>query len=479
MRNPLGEFFRPGYVTGVEITGRFIGAVQVYTSLKGMEIDRVAWREAEKPEHRREVLKDLFRAGGFRRDTVVTCLPASRVLFRELDLPFGNPRKLDRIIKYQMEPFLPCPVDDVVVDFLPPAGNGAVMSVAAPKTALANLLEEFSGAGLDPFAVGVNDLALFYLYLNTGAAADPGPVCIIRMGEEDTGVQVIREGRLDFIRILAPLDDDPGPLEETLRLYGAKRPASGPPRILLTGHPAADGAAAERIGSRLRAETSLWRPFDDLAAGPEAGGVAPELQAGLGVPLGLAVSLAAPTRKRFDLRREEFGGKGATGVRKTLGFTFAAVIVLVFLFTFQTFQGLRIQEKRYRALNDRIRQVFVRTYPGARPVKGREAAQMREKIQKAAAEYRWIRELTGGGAVLDVLKSLTGVVSRLPGVKIDDLSVEEKDIRLHGTAATFETVDRLKHRLNHTGFFGNVRLLDAKMDKKEKVVRFNFAMERP
>ncbi len=103
---------------------------------------------------------------------------------------------------------------------------------------------------------------------------------------------------------------------------------------------------------------------------------------------------------------------------------------------------------------------------------------MRQKVEKEAGEYRWLADVTGGKTVLDVLKSLTAVISRFPGVKIDDLAMEEGDLRLHGTAPSFEKVDQLKQRLNRTGLFKDVRMVSARMDKKEKAVKFNFAMER-
>ena len=80
--------------------------------------------------------------------------------------------------------------------------------------------------------------------------------------------------------------------------------------------------------------------------------------------------------------------------------------------------------------------------------------------------------------MLDVLKVLTGTVSGFPDVKIENLSIEENEIRLHGRTASFETVDKLKQKLTGSGYFEVVRLVGAKMDKRKKAVRFNFALEK-
>ncbi|MFQ5976433.1 MAG: PilN domain-containing protein [Candidatus Hydrothermarchaeales archaeon] len=61
---------------------------------------------------------------------------------------------------------------------------------------------------------------------------------------------------------------------------------------------------------------------------------------------------------------------------------------------------------------------------------------------------------------------------------MDNISVEGKEIRLDGRASSFETVDRLEKKLTDTGFFKTIKLVGAKIDKKDKAVKFNFAIEK-
>ena len=63
-------------------------------------------------------------------------------------------------------------------------------------------------------------------------------------------------------------------------------------------------------------------------------------------------------------------------------------------------------------------------------------------------------------------------------MQIDNLSLEGKDIRLDGRTSSFEAVDRLTNRLNKSGDFKNIKLVGAKMDKRENAVTFNFALEK-
>jgi Tfp pilus assembly protein PilN len=77
-----------------------------------------------------------------------------------------------------------------------------------------------------------------------------------------------------------------------------------------------------------------------------------------------------------------------------------------------------------------------------------------------------------------VLLRLTRIISEDPEVQIDNLSLEGKDIRLDGRTASFEAVDRLTNRLNKSDSFKNIKLVGAKMDRRENAVTFNFALEK-
>ena len=132
--NPLKDFLRPKYVVGLQVKDGFIGAVQIYVGLKGPEIDKAVFVEAADPERLQEELARLFQEQGFKKEMIVASIPSSKAFIREITLPLSQPKKVEKIIKYQMEPYLPCPVEDVLVDFLQPgADGGSVGDAARPR----------------------------------------------------------------------------------------------------------------------------------------------------------------------------------------------------------------------------------------------------------------------------------------------------------------------------------------------------------
>jgi general secretion pathway protein L len=477
MFNPFKEFFAPKLVVGLEVTDSYIGAVQVFNSLKGLEIDRIAFREIENPEQISQELTDFFAKEGFRHEMLITCLPTSSSIVRQIPLVFDKVKKLEKIIKYQMEPYVPYPIDKIVVDFLLSGPDDNITTIGVQKELLAKHMTKLSGAKLEPQVVSLDDLALFHLYTRNSREEAGKAVCILHFGHDENVIQVICENKLDFMRALPKDGENLEKLTNTLKLFQLEKPDVLLSEILLTGYSDVDQGMADRVAAVTNTKTSIWRPFDALTN--KKNQVDTALQAKLSVPLGLAMSMADPPDKVFDLRKEEFTNRTSVNLKKTFVFMFSAILLLVFLFTFNVYQKLYINEKRHSELKQEIKQIFSSTFPETKIIiKGQELAQMSRKIEEETGKYKWLEGLTGGGKALDVLMVLTGTISGFPDVKIDNLSIEEDEIRLHGHTASFETVDKLKQKLTGSGYFKIVRLVGAKMDKKKEAVIFNFALEK-
>jgi len=476
MFNPLKEFLTPKYVVGLAVDSGFISAVRVYNALNSVEIDHAAFKEVEDPEDMVQELREFLDTENLVDDTLITCLPTSQAVVRQISVLFDNVKKLDKIIKYQMEPYVPHPIDEMIVDFLPPGPDGDVLTIGVPKTVLSEHLKGLSRADVFPKAVGLDDIALFSLYLNNHSGGSSQAVSIINLSKAKTVVQIISGKRLEFMRILPDGAENIEELMETFKIYHLKNPDVPLDEILLTGHLEDDGDMAETIGSHMKIRTSVWRPFDEIKH--RLGDMETPLQARLSVPLGLAVSVANPPHKAFDLRKEEFVIASSVNPKRMSFFVFSLLLLLGF-FTFNLYHNLHMQEQRHTELKRNTWQVYREAFPqSVNPIKGRELAQLSQKIEEGVGKYRWLEHITREGTVLDVLRLLTRSIVEFSDVKIDNISMEEKEIRLDGRASSFETVDKLEKKLASTGFFKTVKLVGAKIDKKDKAIKFNFAIEK-
>jgi len=476
MMNPLKDFLRPKYVVGLQVKDGCIGAVQLYVGLKGPEIDKAVFIEAVDPERIQEELRRLFQEEGFKKEMIVTSLPSSKAFIRELSLPLSQPKKVEKIIKYQMEPYLPCPVEEVLVDFLHPGTDGGILTFGVEKKYLAEHLALLSGAGIEPDAVTLDDIALFCLYLFKHGGETEQPVAIVNQDGESLVVQIIHRKRLDFIRIVP---DDVDQLADTFRFYRMKRPGLSVGEIYFAGNGSSEAhEKAQALESKTAIKTMVWRPFDEMRDRLDK--TISLLQPKLGVPLGLAIGAVYPLEKSLDLRREEFVPKAYFNLRKMFLFMGAGLLLLAVLLTVNVYQKAYYQERQYNRLQAQVRQVFTEAFPDAaqRMVRGQEVAQLEQKIVEEMSQYQGLEEAAGREKILEVLLSLSRIISEDPDVQIENASVEGKDIRMDGRTASFEAVDRLTSRLTKAGQFKNIKLVGARMDKKDNAVTFNFALER-
>jgi general secretion pathway protein L len=474
--NPLKDFLRPKYVVGLQVKEGFIGAVQLYVGLKGPEIDKAVFREVTDPERVQEELKKLFQEEGFKNEMIVTSLPSSKAFIREISLPLSHPKKVEKIIKYQMEPYLPCPVEEVLVDFLSPGGNGSILTFGVEKKHLAEHLALLAGAGIEPDSVTLDDVALFSLYLYKHGEESEQPIAIVNQDGENLVVQIIHRKKLDFLRILPDSVDQ---ISDTFRLYRMKRPDLSVGEIYLAGNGSSDAhRKAQSLQSKTAIKTMVWRPFDEMRDRLDE--TISLLQPKLGVPLGLAIGAIYPPEKPLNLRREEFIPKTYFNLRRMFFSLGAGLLLLAVLLTVNVYQKAYYEERQYNQLQTQIRQVFNQVFPGAaqRIVRGQEVAQLEQKIKEEMSQYQGLEEAAGRARMLDVLLSLSRIISEDPDIQIENAFVEGKEIRLDGRTSSFEAVDRLTGRLNKAGQFKNIKLVGARMDKKDNAVTFNFALER-
>lgn len=477
MVNPLRDLWGPKTVVGLEITENHICAVQVSHPHSMPEIERVFIKEIEGAGHVREALEAVFSEEKFEKGTVVTALPASLATIREVPLPFDKPKKLRKIIKYQMERYVPYAIEEMVVDFVSSESGERIITAGVQKRALSEHLELLAQFDVDPKIVSLKNVALFHLFIHARKGDSDKPVSIVHLDRDRMIVMVVRGNRIDFIRTVKGVPGRLDALKESLGLYRLKRTPETIQEVLLTGPSAVEEGLAERVSEIAHAHASLWQPFNDFKY--RRGKVEKEMQTSLTVALGLAVSMENGSAPVFNLRKEEFSVETVADIKPMVLFMICVLFLLVGLFTFNLYQKLNHQEDYHSALDKSIRQVFADTFPTTKQIiKGREMEQFRDKITTEKGQYQWLDDFSADHSILDVLLVITKVVSRYSGMNIENLGIDGKGIHMDGAAASFKTVDRLKSELSDTGYFENIKLVGAKMDKKLKAIRFNFVLER-
>jgi len=168
--------------------------------------------EIRNPEAVAEAVRELWHAGHFKSRQVHMGVANQRVVVREVALPWLPAKELQESIAYQVQEYIPIPVDDAVLDYDPldefdHEGRRMlrILLVAAQKTMVSSLVETALAAKLEP--VGV-DLVPFALLRSVGDIADgrvledSGEEAVVDVGADVTSICVHDRGMPRFVRIL-------------------------------------------------------------------------------------------------------------------------------------------------------------------------------------------------------------------------------------------------------------------------------------
>lgn len=155
-----------------------------------------------------DAIRHLWSAAGFSHKRVYLGVGNQRVVVRTIELPDLAPNDLRKALPFQVQDYLPMPVDQAVLDFhkletvqgqAGPVARG--MLVAANREVVMGNITAVKQAGLRPEGV---DLIGFALLRATGSHREPSGIteAVVDIGARVTNIIVHTGGIPHFVRIL-------------------------------------------------------------------------------------------------------------------------------------------------------------------------------------------------------------------------------------------------------------------------------------
>jgi type IV pilus assembly protein PilM len=159
-----------------------------------------------------EALRELWTRGGFKSRKVWMGVGNQRVVVREIALPAMPEKELRQSLGFQVQEFIPMPVDEAVLDYHLIEENEIdgrqmirLLLVAAQKAMVETLVAAATGAKLEPMGL---DLVPFALVRAVGASGEgmelesTGGEAVVDIGAHVTNIVVHATGETRFVRIL-------------------------------------------------------------------------------------------------------------------------------------------------------------------------------------------------------------------------------------------------------------------------------------
>jgi type IV pilus assembly protein PilM len=168
--------------------------------------------EVKDPQAVAEALRELWERGGFKAKRVFMGVGNQRVVVREIALPFLPEKELRASLGFQVQEFIPMPVDEAVLDY-DPIGEFEqddrtmlrMLLVAAQRQMVDTVISAATGAKLEPVGLDLVPFAMVRSVGTTGVGMDledEGDEAVIDIGAHVTNIVVHARGTVRFVRIL-------------------------------------------------------------------------------------------------------------------------------------------------------------------------------------------------------------------------------------------------------------------------------------
>jgi len=477
-------------------------------------------KPAEKAGERDQCLQGLhkiFPQGGPKGAELILSLPSHRTMVHRVTLPFKDRSKNSKIIRFEVEPLLPLPIEQVVVDFSPlenGKANRAAWVFAVPKEEVKKVLSLFQEARLDPEIILPEALSL--LGLAREMPEDSTPRVILDLGHEKTTCVVWSHKALRMARSIplgaaslnrsagkefgtqfgayvgskgdegASIDRRQaenvflarlsGEIRRTLEVYesGPQGQPFGP--IYLTGGLASIPGIAEVLEKNLKKPVLLLilqEPFRSLLRE-----VPEEYRGSLLTALGSAFSGLRNRDERVNLRQDEFASSQKIRrekARSTLILTYGLILAFLGAATFSI--DLYLKEKRLQHLKDQIRAEFTQALPGVKRVVN-EIQQMRSHVAEEKARVEALGGAPFASSSLEILRELSQAIDPSWKIRVTEFHSGPEEIEVSGEADSFDTLNKLKSKLDQATPFQDVQLKTARSSTLENLIEFKLRMKR-
>jgi type IV pilus assembly protein PilM len=177
-----------------------------------LPVGAVELGEVRQPEVVSDALKELWGRGGFKSREVLLGAGNQRVVVREVTLPSLPPKELKESLGFQVQEFIPMPVDEAVLDY-DPIGEFEqdgremirILLVAAQRAMVDMIVQAATAARLEPVGLDLIPFALVRAVGTGDAGMDlegAGDEAVIDIGAHVTSICVHARQVVRFVRIL-------------------------------------------------------------------------------------------------------------------------------------------------------------------------------------------------------------------------------------------------------------------------------------
>ena len=473
-------------VLGIDIRKESVSAVVVKTSLRESRIDAHAHvpisDSAEDENPFKTALETLCSEIDIDGCDCVVSISADHFSYRILRIPFKDSKKIKMVLPFELEPTVPYPVDDLIIDFidLESAGHSDdtdVIAVAVPNSELTPYLGTLSNFKIDPEMVTLSGLPTALCLANQ---ADAGKdQLFLKIDKALTTLFIVINGGIKLIRSFpTPVSDDTKAeslgafVHRTLSSFGELSQSEYQPLDMVVSGSGLNGANFDAdISSFLDLPVKRLNFANHLNLSIDGEHSKPWDPALMDNALALALMEIEGIRglnfHKGGFAAKKFIVKHKKYLIKT-GILAAAVLTLLF---FNVIAESYTLNRRIERFNHQITGIFKETFPEEKRIED-PFRQMQIKVQEVKKSAVFQTATPSQIINIDILNNISKSISESITVDINRMVISPGNVLISGTTDTFEAVDDIKSKLEQIDAFKKVTISSTNKDRSGKEVRF-------
>lgn len=195
-------------ILGIDIGSYSVKVAKLTRYLKDFEL--LSFHEQVLPTNQRltheealsAALRSLFEKNELTADFMSVGLPANHVSCRVLELPFTNAKKIEQTFSYELESFIPVPLEELLVDYhilSIEENRSTLLASYISRSRFLKYYDLLQVAGIDPKYLGVDSIDLSNI-AQIAMVPQEGVYAILDIGHQKSNICIMKGQKLQYVR---------------------------------------------------------------------------------------------------------------------------------------------------------------------------------------------------------------------------------------------------------------------------------------
>ena len=417
----------------------------------------------------------------------VVSISADHFSYRNLQIPFKDAKKIQMVLPFEMEPTIPYPVDDLVIDFIEmesthQSDHTDIIAVSVPQSELDPYIKALADIKIDPEVITVSGLPAALCLCNQ---SDPDEnQLFLEINKASSTLFVVENGHIKLIRSFpTPTADEnrAGSLaalvRRTLAAFDELSPVEFQPlEMVVTGTGLNGSNFANDVANILDLPVKLSNFADHLNIPVDSKDIKPWDPAMMDSALSAAL-MESEGLRGLNFHRGQFAAKKLFSKYKNIltrtGILAAAVLVLVI---FNLISSSYTQNRQLDRFDRQLVDIFRSTFPEEKRIED-PFRQMQIKVQEAKKNTVIQSATTPQIRSIDILNSISASIPESIAVDVTRMVISPDTVIISGNTDEYNSVDEIKTSLEKIDSFKKVTITSSNTDRSGKEVRFQLKVE--